>query len=112
MTQVPSVLHGSISPYSLVFVCTQRAEGRHKRRHKLLLKSLGVDVVPVTSAYTLLQKIQSCASEQGMLGEQFWWILASAILFSLIGIFLGDRKDLLTLTFRTPHFSFSTNKKH
>lgn len=117
MTQVPSILHGSISPYSLVFVCTQRAEGeRVQRRHKLLFKSPDVDVVPITSAYTLLQRIQSRASEQGMLGEQFWWedsgFSHNPYFSALVGIFLDDKKDLLTLTFRTPHFSCPTNKNH
>jgi len=79
-------------------------------------KSPDVDVVPITSAYTLLQRIQSRASEQGMLGEQFWWedsgFSHNPYFSALVGIFLDDKKDLLTLTFRTPHFSCPTNKNH
>ena len=89
---------------------------RVQRRRKLLLKSPDVDVVPVASAYMLLQRIQSRASEQGMLGEQFWWedsgLSHNPSFSALVGIFLGDKKDLLTLTFRTPHFSCPTNKNH
>lgn len=90
---------------------------RVQRRYKLLLKSLGLEMGPITSAYTLLQRIQSHghASVQGMLGEQFWWKdsgLSHPSYFSaLVGIFLGGTNDLLTFPFSTPSPSCSTNKK-
>lgn len=103
-------------PRSLV-VCIQRAEGdRVWRRHKLLLQSLSLDETPITSAYTLLERIESHGhpSVPGRLGKPFGWDahgLSHALHFSApVGVFLGDTHDPLTFPFRTPNLSRPANQ--